>query len=62
MKKTVSVIALWLGCGIFNFGAAFADVQGSFPLASELRKAADRRFAFVMAGMGPFGTPVSKTR
>jgi len=59
MKKTVSIIVLWCGCGIFNFGAVFADIQGTFPLASELRKATDQRFAFIVAVMGPFATPVT---
>jgi hypothetical protein len=47
---------IWVGCGILNYGTAFAHFQGEFPKIAKDRKAADAQFAAAVALTGPVGT------
>lgn len=58
-KTTVIVLAVWLICGIFNAGVAYAYFQGQYPTIAQKMRGSNAVFALYMGIFGPTGVPVS---
>lgn len=49
------LIVVWILCGIFVFGATFADFQGEFPTIAADRRQTHLEYAAVMSAFGLVG-------
>lgn len=47
--------AVWLVCGFLAYGAIFAHCQREYPTLAKHDESEDRRFALLVALLGPFG-------
>ena len=56
MKKIILWVAIWIACGIFNWGVVLGDFCGSFPSQPSR---SHYGFAAMWAVAGPFGTAVT---
>lgn len=57
--KTRVCIVAWVVCGLFAYGIALGDFQGSYPEFAYSQRGSDMAFSLVMAALGPVGLGLS---
>jgi hypothetical protein len=52
------ILAVWIICGVLNYGWTYAFFQKSFPTIADENRSIDRRFSALFAVLGIPGTIV----
>jgi len=51
----ISIILLWIACGLVNYGGMFAFFQREFPCIAEKNRNRDKSFCNMAFATGPWG-------